>query len=259
MSDYTVSASIVSYGGFEEVQEAAATLLQHTKAAALQLYLIDNNSPDGTGERLAEVYQDNPQVTVCNLTENIGFGKGHNVCLDKISSDYHAVVNPDIIIDHDVLKEICTYMQQHPDVVMVTPQLRFPTGEIQNVAKRKPTVLALAARQLPLKFLKKYETHYLMLDEDLSVPHEVEFCSGCFFVMRTDVLKQIGGFDPAYFMYVEDADITQKALQVGKAVYLPTTYVFHAWHRAAHSNFKHFSMQMKSMMRYFKKWGFSIK
>ena len=64
--------------------------------------------------------------------------------------------------------------------------------------------LALLARQVPLPFLKGVERHYLMQDEDLSCPQEIEFCTGCFFVMRTEAFRRMGGFDEGYFMYVED-------------------------------------------------------
>ena len=52
--------------------------------------------------------------------------------------------------------------------------------------------LALLARQVPLPFLKGVERHYLMQDEDLSCPQEIEFCTGCFFVMRTEAFRRMG-------------------------------------------------------------------
>ena len=56
-----------------------------------------------------------------------------------------------------------------------------------------------------------------MLDEDLSQEQEIDFCTGCFFVIRTQVLRQVGGFDRRYFMYVEDADLTRKVLAQGES------------------------------------------
>ncbi len=125
--------------------------------------------------------------------------------------------------------------------------------------KRRPALLPLVARQLPLPFLAKYNRHYLMQGEDLSRPRDVEFCSGSFFLIRTDVFKEIGGFDEGYFMYVEDADITQKALEKGRAVFLPQVVATHVWHRDAHRRPKQFLWQLRGMCRYFKKWGFKLK
>ncbi|MEG2054480.1 MAG: glycosyl transferase family 2, partial [Oscillospiraceae bacterium] len=137
-------------------------------------------------------------------------------------------------------------------------RLMFPNGKEQFVAKRKPNFMGLVARQLPFGFLKKYEDYYLMKDKDLLTPTDVQFVSGCFFMMPTKIMAEIGGFDEKYFMYVEDADITQKALLKGRAVYNPEVYVFHSWNRQARKIGKAFFMQIKSMARYFKKWGFSL-
>ncbi len=254
MTDYTVSASIVLYNGFDEASSCIRSVLDATTGVPMHTFLIDNASPDGAGRKLQEHFGN--EATVICSSENLGYGKGHNLCLEQLSSKYHAVINPDITLTEDAVTALCRYLDEHPDVVMVTPQLRFPDGRVQHIAKRTPNVLALAARQLNFGFLKKYENYYLMLDKDLSVPQEIQFCSGCFFVMRTDVFKAIGGFDPAYFMYVEDADITRKAMAHGKVVYLPTTFVYHSWHRAARRRLRPFLMQLRSMARYFAKWGF---
>ena len=74
-------------------------------------------------------------------------------------------------------------------------------------------------------------------------------------VLVTDVLQKIGGFDPAYFMYVEDADLTQKVLREGTVWLAPQFHAVHAWHRAPMRDAGKFKMQLVSMGRYFKKWG----
>ena len=114
------------------------------------------------------------------------------------------------------------------------------------------------ARQLAPRFggcFAKADDHYTMQDEDLSAPRRIEFCTGSFMAVRTDVFKEIGGFDPAYFMYVEDADLTQKVLQKGTVWLAPQFSAIHAWHRAPMRDAGKFKMQLVSMGRYFKKWG----
>lgn len=252
-----ISACIVSYGGFEEVKDAAQSVLRHTQQRPLTLYLVDNASPDGTGQKLKET-DFGPAAQVMCLEQNVGFGSGHNQVLHQLDSDYHFVLNPDILVEEDVLCQICDWMDQHPDVVMATPSLCFPDGRPQILPKRKPNVLGLLARQ-GIGCLKKYGDHYAMLDEDLTQPIDIQFCTGSFFCIRTQVFQQMGGFDEGYFMYVEDADITQKALQHGRVCYLPQFRAIHAWHRAPSRHMSSFLMQLKSMGRYFHKWGFAWK
>lgn len=253
-----LSAAVVMYGGAEEAVRCLQSLVQHTTARPLDLYLIDNASPDGALQEAQRLGLPDG-VTLLPQPQNKGYGGGHNAVLPLLQSQYHAVVNPDIEVRADVLDAMADYMDAHPDVAITGPRLRFPDGREQHIAKRRPALLPLLARQLRLPFLAQYERHYLMLDEDLSQPTDVEFCSGSFFVIRTDVFQKMGGFDEGYFMYVEDADITQKALQHGRAVFLPGVEVTHAWHRDAHRKPKQFWWQVRSMGRYFKKWGFKLK
>lgn len=252
-----ISASVVMYGGAEETHTCLESLVQQTKDCCLQIFLVDNNSPDHALETL-ESLGIPKGVTVISLKENVGFGRGHNHTLAHLQSKYHAVINPDIVLTSDALSQMAKWMDAHPDVAIATPALVFPDGQPQYIGKRKPALLPLLARQTNFSFLKKYEDHYLMLDEDLANPIDVEFCSGSFFLIRTDIFKEIGGFDPKYFMYVEDADITQKALLYGRAVYLPQITVVHVWHRAAHRQLRQFMWQCRSMFRYFRKWGFRL-
>lgn len=250
-----ISGCIVSYNGAEEVIKAVTSLQQHTTDCELTLYLVDNASPDGTGEQLKQLSAPNVQV-IC-LPKNLGFGAGHNQVLPLLDSEYHFVLNPDIFIDNNLLPAICNWMDEHADVVMATPQLLFPDGRVQVLPKRKPNILGLAARQ-GVPGLKKFGDRYAMLDKDLSQPTPIEFCTGSFFCIRTETYRQIGGFDEKYFMYVEDADITQKARQKGLVYYLPQFTAYHAWHRAPNKSLKPFVQQLKSMVRYFNKWGWRL-
>ena len=217
MEKTKVSACIVTYGGYREAAQAAESLLRHTTGVDLSLYLVDNASPDGTGEKLQQAQpQWGPRVQVMRLARNMGFGAGHNAVLPVLNSKYHAVVNPDITLDEDAIGKLCAFLDEHPDVVMATPQLLFPDGTPQYTA-------------------------------------------GCFFVVRTDVFRQMQGFDEGYFMYVEDADITRKAQSYGKVYFTPCTHVYHAWHRSPNKSLKPFFQQISSMLRYWRKWGFRLR
>lgn len=252
-----VSASIVVYGGADKVRHLLDSATEFGPGG-VKLYLIDNHSPDGAMDTLEAGGL--PQgTTALWLPKNRGYGSGHNAALPLLGSQYHAVLNPDLVFDGPILQKMADWMDAHPDVVITTPRLKNPDGTPQYIAKRRPSLLPLLSRQMGFKNLKKYEAHYLMLDEDLDKEQDVEFCSGSFFMIRTDVFREIGGFDEGYFMYVEDADITMKALKKGRAVYLPWVSVIHEWQRESHANFRKFLWQTKSMLRYFRKWGFKFK
>ena len=251
-----ISACIVAYCDYDEVYAAVRSILHYTPAPDLALYVVDNGSPDGCGRQLAETDFGDSRVTVLPLEKNIGFGKGHNSIMDRLTSDVHFILNPDIQLTADTLSDLADWMAQHPGVVMTRPALTFPDGRPQRLPLRRCSVRAMVYRQLPcLKFWAKYNERYLMADKDLTKPTEIEFCTGSFSAVDTAVFKAVGGFDEHYFMYVEDADLTQRALRQGLVYLLPQFTATHAWHRDPMRDAGKFKMQLKSMGRYFKKWG----
>ena len=258
-----LSACIVVYNGADEALRAAQTVLDCTRRHPLTLYLVDNASPDGSGQRLAKAAKDgtlhireDQKVEVLCRTENGGFGTGHNTVLSLLHSRVHFILNPDIQLTEDTLSDLADWMTAHPGVVMARPALTFPDGRPQRLPLRRCSVRAMVYRQLPcLKFWARYNERYLMADRDLSSPTEIEFCTGSFSAVDTAAFKAVGGFDEDYFMYVEDADLTQKMRTRGKAYLVPQYTAIHAWHRAPMRDAGKFKMQLVSMGRYFKKWG----
>ena len=253
MKDYNISGSIVVYNKPDDACKTVEAVLKHTDSN-FSLYVIDNASPDRINETLKKRFSAN----YIDLPENIGFGRGHNKVLDKIDSKYHFVINPDILINENTINILCDFMDTHPDVAIACPKVLHPDGSLQYIAKRRPSLMALVSRRIRLPFLRKLEDNYLGKDLDQNSDFEVDFCTGCFFVRRTDVFKEIGGFDEDYFLYFEDADITMRAKQKGKAWYVPAADVIHFWHRETATSTKRFLTQVKSMFIYFKKWGFRL-
>lgn len=256
-----ITASIVSYGGWEEIVTGVNSILAHAPED-FKLYIIDNKSPDDTLAQLKAQPWD-ARVEIIPLEKNEGFGGGHDAVLGRLDSEYHFVINPDVQVDSPVLSQLPEWMAEHPDVVMATPQLYFPDGRVQHLPRRKPNFMALVSRQVLAKspFMQPFyriNLHYTMEDTDLSGVTDIQFCTGSFFCIRTDTYKKIGGFDRDYFMYVEDADITQKALGQGRVCLVPQFRAVHAWHRNPLRDRKHFKMQLDSMLLFWKKWGFKL-
>lgn len=256
MSMHNVSACIVTYKNGDNVRETIKSLFDYTKGVNLTLYIVDNNSSDGCLSKLKAEF---PSIVAIQNSDNKGFGHGHNAVLPLLESDFHAVINPDIVIDRDVLTELSTYLSENEDIGMVTPKILFPDGTDQQLPKRDPSFFALFGRHLFQKKLRPVVEHYQMLDEDLSKPIDVEFATGCFFLMRTELYKQIQGFDTRWFLYYEDMDITRRARAIKRAVYYPYVHVYHAWERASSHKPKYFVILVLGMFKYFRKWGWKWK
>lgn len=249
--DNMVTASIVTFNNMSTIDKTLQTLFEYTKDIDFKLYVVDNLSTDGTPDFIISNY---PQVEVVRLTENVGFGAGHNVAFDKINSKYHFVINPDIVLIENSIKIMVDFMEKNTDIGLLSPKVCYPDGKEQILGKRVPHLKYIFASRFrgdePGKLLKEYA----MLDCDISEPVQIENATGCFMGFRTDVLKRIGGFDKRYFMYFEDADITREVNSISKAVYYPVAVVTHIWNRDSKKNIKLLLIHIHSMLKYYVKW-----
>ena len=253
MSNYTVSGCIVTYNNMKSIGDTLQSLFEQTKDISFKLYIVDNGSTDGTVEFIEENY---PEAKVIRTPENIGFGAGHNFILEFLQSDYHAIINPDILIRDNVLKTICDYMEENSDAGLVSPKICFPDGRLQILGKRYPKLRYLAASRLrndeePGKLLREYA----MLDRDPDSEMDIESASGCFMVIRTPLFKKLGGFDDRYFMYFEDFDLSRTVNLHSKVRYYPKAVIYHVWGRDSKRDMKLKMIHIKSMFKYFAKWS----
>lgn len=247
----TVTGCIVTHNNMATINETLQSLFEYTKEIDFKLYVVDNVSTDGTVDFIKKHY---PQVEIKELSENIGFGAGHNVAIDCINSDYHIVINPDIVLIENSIKKMVEFLEENKDIGLLSPKICFPDGREQILGKRNPHLKYIFASRFRSEELSPLLKEYAMLDTDLSKPVDIENASGCFMTFRTDVLKSIGGFDKRYFMYFEDADITREVRKVSRAVYYPEAVVNHVWNRDSKKNYKLLLIHIHSMLKYYLKW-----
>lgn len=239
------------------VREAASSILR--TSLKVKLCVIDN-SPTPL---LQESFTDLP-VDYRHSENNLGYGRAHNVCIIHIEpSKYHLIMNPDISFGHGVVEDLIRYMDSHPEIGIVCPKILSPDGSIQYLNRRDPTVLDLFLRRFLSPNLhsrvQKRLAYYTMQDVGYDGICEVPSISGSFMLCRTRALREVGGFDPRYFMYFEDADLTRSLRARGyKTVYYPFVNVTHGWERAAHKNMKMAIVFIINGFRYFRKWGWSF-
>ena len=247
-----ISGSIVTYNNMKSIKKTLETLFEHTKDSNFKLYVVDNGSTDGTPEFIEKEY---PQVELIRTGKNIGFGAGHNVVIEKIQSDYHAIINPDLVFPENTIGKMAEFMENNRDVGLVSPKICFPDGRNQILGKKNPCLKYLVASRLrkgdePGKLLSEYA----MLEKGTSEPFDIENASGCLMLVRTVVLKQINGFDERYFMYFEDADLTRMVNEISRSVYYPDAVIHHVWGRDSKRNVKLMAIHFQSMLKYFAKW-----
>lgn len=252
---YDVTVSIVNYNDYPRTHACIKSILEYTQGVKYKIYVIDNASRDGSAERLAYEF---PMISVIFCDRNLGYGKANNLVIPRIDSEYHVIMNPDVVLRDDVLKTLYDFMQQHPDVGLCTPATYYLNGNPQPLPKRSPKLRYLIANRVPIPHYEEYRREYRMLDEDLQDVTDIEFVSGCFMFIRTDLFKEQGGFDPRYFMYFEDADLTREIAKRARVVYVPEAGILHGYQRRSAKRLRYFLIHSASMLKYFFKWRHAV-
>lgn len=191
---------------------------------------------------------------------NLGYGKGHNLGFDslkKYQAPTHLVVNPDISFTPDAVTEMLRYMDANPNIGLLMPQVRFADGRIQRLCKLLPSPFDLIARRfLPdSKFKRRCNARYELADWNYQEIAEIPVLSGCFMLLNRDVFASVGGFDPGYFMYLEDTDLCRRIGLSWVNCYYPLVSVTHGYAKGSYSSRKLLFFHIASSLRYFFRWG----
>ncbi|WP_178090050.1 glycosyltransferase family 2 protein [Plesiomonas shigelloides] len=225
----------------------------------IELIVIDNSSePSTLIKEYIESIRCFDSIKYISRFDNPGFGIAHNHAI-RYGEEfrYHLILNPDLDVAPDALKSALEFMEQHPECGLLTPYATWGDGQVQRLCKRYPTVLDLFLRGFMPKFFRdlfaKRLSHYEMSDtlNDKDVYWDPPIVSGCFMLFRTEVLKKVGGFDPRFFLYFEDFDISLRTAKVSRIAYVPQVKVVHHGGHASRKGWRHIKMFGRSMITFF--------
>lgn len=227
----------------------------------VELILVDNGGLPDVSVVLKELGAHDIACKIITGHGNVGYGRGHNLAIDRAASRYHLVLNPDIDLDRDALIEALDFFDAHPDVGLLTPWIGDDERHQQYLCRRYPTLLDLFVRgflpgglsKLFVTRLARYEMRDLINERDIVWSPPI--VSGCFMLFRTDVLKRLGGFDDRYFLYFEDYDLALRANELSRVVYLPTVRIVHHGGGAARKGWLHVRLFVASMVKFFNRFG----
>ncbi|GKQ43150.1 glycosyl transferase family 2 [Companilactobacillus sp. RD055328] len=258
MTQPTVTVSIVTFNSkyiFKTLDSFISDVIDNFP---VKIIVHDNGSDEKYLQRLNEYKSE--AIQVVESTENLGFGHGHNQTLADVDTDYFLICNPDIIISRNAFEKMYNYLgESDENVAMLTPKIVGPNGEVQYLIRKKLDIFDYMLRFIPFGFVKKMFSKRLAAYEcrDLDDSRQIiKYGSGAFMFTRTDVIKQIKGFDERFFMYFEDNDLCDKINHNGNTImYIPDAVVTHFYGKESHRSFRGFKIFMKSMGQYFNKWG----
>ena len=264
-----LSVSVVVYR--PAIAELASTLVSLGAACEalrakwsdlpVALYIVDNGDMPGVRAELDALQARQVATTILSGHGNVGYGRGHNLAIERTVGRYHLILNPDVDLDRNALLRALDFFEANPEVGLLTPWIGDEHGHQQFLCRRYPSLLDLfvrgflpgSLRWLFSRRLAWYEMRDLINDRD--VVWDPPIVSGCFMLFRTSVLKQLTGFDARYFLYFEDYDLSLRAHDVTRVAYAPAVRVLHHGGGAARKGSGHIRMFVASAYKFFSRFG----
>ena len=246
--------------------ELAANELYKRTGIKVDYYLVDNSDDKQYFQDLqtfCSQFTDTEFfcVHLIQAPENLGYSGGNNLVLNQLKSDYHLILNPDVVMQPDALWRAVEYMACNESIAILSPQVVSNTGAI-SVVKTYPDCLTLALRYLGYPVLNRYFSVRLARYEcahlDGEVNCSVDLAGGCFIFLRTSLFKQLQGFDKWFFMYFEDYDLSLRARKFGEITYVPSVKITHAGGGVGRKDFKHHFYFSMSAIKFFTRHGWRL-
>ncbi|WP_294284039.1 glycosyltransferase family 2 protein [uncultured Chryseobacterium sp.] len=209
---------IVTYNAMRWAEKCFTSLRQ--SSVPVQCIVVDNGSTDGTQEYITTHF---PEVDFIQSKENLGFGRANNIGIEKAYSrdaDFFYLMNQDAWIYEDSLEKLLEVYHSYPDK--------------KEIGILSPMHIDGTEKKLDI-FLDKYIAHNfetrLISDlyfQSLKPFYEVKFINAAHWLLPKDTIETIGGFNPYFFHYGEDAEYVNRILFHGKKTFLvPGSKVVH--------------------------------
>lgn len=215
-----VLAVVVSYRTPGRTVRCVQSLLADASGVdALRVVVVDNASGDDTAARVRAL--GDPRVTVLENPRNTGYGAA---CNQGAATDPTAGVvlflNADTEIAPGALSHLSRALAASPGVGVVAPLLEESSGVPRHSVRGDPTPLALLHQHTALRFLRvgsrayaRYKTPDCPPRADGSI--EAPVLNGAALALSGETVRRLGGFDPRYFLYFEEADLCRRVRALG--------------------------------------------
>jgi GT2 family glycosyltransferase len=205
-----LTAVVVTYQSEKSINETMKSLNRSHEAGILNCIVVDNSSNDSTLKML-EVFK--PWAQVLANTENIGFGRGCNLGLALIDTEFVMFINPDSTIEPASVELLIRFMRENSRAQLIAPAITEPGGSVQGVGNL-PTPLNIFTRQIPFIESPKHRPVY-----PGESAFKTDWICGAIMIGRTSFLRELGGFDPRFFLYFEETDLCRRILNANGEIW----------------------------------------
>lgn len=228
-----ISIIIVNYKTFLLTKDTVESVL-FTVNAAFEIIIVDNNSQDGSYEKLRNVFNEEinkGRIKTIHNSINQGFAAANNLAINISKGEFILLLNSDTIVKKGSIDDTFTYIKNHHDVGAIGCKILLPNGKLDKSCKRSfPNPKNSFYRLFGFSKLDKNSksNDYNLDNLDNNGIYEVDSLVGAFILVKKETINQIGLLDEDYFMYGEDIDWCYKIKEAGwKVIYYGAAEIIH--------------------------------
>lgn len=233
----SIATIIVNYGTADLAIAAVESVLAHRHdGRPVEVHLLDNASPGGDGAALADAHAARgwgDRVRLWLESENHGFGRGNNIVLHALAArpvppDYVFLLNPDAQLQNEAMAILADRLDAAPQAAAAGAGIALPSGHAVTAAFRFPSRHSEFAQALNFGPVSRVFRDRLV---PLPADHPdgpVDWVAGAAVMMRLSVLRDLGGFDPDFFLYYEEVELMFRMRKSGYHIlYVPAARIQH--------------------------------
>lgn len=223
-----LSIIITSYKNPNLLRLCIKSLKKNVKDVEYEIIVCDGNTEEQTYDLMREEF---PKIKFVPSSRNGGFAFLVNQGLDVAEGNYFFVINADIIIKNNSVKELLDFLKNNSDVGMVGPKLINFDNSVQPSCFRFYTLSLILYRRTFLRrfsFAEKKLNSFLMEDFNKTKILEADWIMGSAMMISKESLKKVGKVDKRFFMYFDDVDWCWRFWENNlKIVHYPLAEVYH--------------------------------
>ncbi len=278
-TSFALSVIIVNWNTGQLLSDCLMALFNEIENLKSQIIVVDNHSSDDSIPLAKQLF---PSVNYLENSFNGGFAKANNQGLKWATGKYILFLNPDTKVQKDSIHRLIHFLDENPRTGIVGGKLIYPDGKPQHSYFKFPTVFALkqfvalhylnpnyfpqpgdekevlwVKRLVRWGYLDYIPREKLIDSTNLNstIPFEIDYPVGACFLIRGEMVKQIGMFDERFFLYCEETDFCLRAKQKGWEIHsVPAAIIVHyAGASTGKTGDKRFKIWSKSQYLYIRK------
>lgn len=211
-----VSILVVSYNTKDITLAAIRSVYKHVERVSYEVIVVDNASSDGSDDAIAAEF---PQCTLIRSEDNVGFGRANNLAALSATGEYVLLLNPDTELLDDAIADVVEFAERRPEGGIWGGRTVFKDGSLNPYSCwRYMSLWSLTCGALGLS--RMFSNSDFFNAEayggwQRGEEREVDIVTGCFLLLKRELWNKLGGFDPTFFMYAEEADLCYRAHLMG--------------------------------------------